>query len=103
MLSLGPSSWSGGKASQSWNPRVRPELPAPPPCQAPPAALNHSTPPAGKKPGGAGRVFVADAALPKISERRDARMRMPPDARKRPSLGIEEIEKNERLESLAEL
>jgi hypothetical protein len=30
-------------------------------------------------------------------------MRMPPDARKRPSLGIEEIEKNERLESLAEV
>ena len=37
--------------------------------------------PAGRqKPGGAGRVFVADAALPKISERRDALMLMPPEA-----------------------
>ena len=41
---------SGGKASQSWNPRARPVSPGPPPCQAPCAALNHSTPPADRTP-----------------------------------------------------
>src|SRR5439155_6587607 len=53
-------------------------------------SLEPFDPAGGQEPGGAGRVLVADAALPKVSERRDARMRMPADAWKRPSLGIEE-------------
>ena len=43
------------------------------------------------------------AAFPKVSERRNARMRMPPDAWKRSSLGIEQIEKDEGFETLAEV
>src|SRR5207253_11295682 len=71
------------------------------PCTA--GGLEPFDPASGQEPGGAGRVFLADAAFPKIGERRDARMRMPPDARKRPSLGVEEVEKDERLESLTEV
>ena len=43
-------------------------------------SLEPFDPAGGQEPGGAGRVLVADAALPKVSERRDARMRMPADA-----------------------
>ena len=48
------------------------------PCAA--GGLEPFDPAGGQEPGGAGRVFIADAALPKVSERRDARMRMPPEA-----------------------
>src|SRR5207244_12558940 len=60
-------------------------------------------PDSGQEPGRAGRVFVTDAALPEVSERRDARMRVPPEAGKRTSLGIEQIEKDEGLETFAEV
>jgi hypothetical protein len=62
MLSAAPNSWSGGKASQSWNPRDLPALPARPPCHAPPAALNHSTPPAGRNPAAlaSGKISVPE-------------------------------------------
>src|SRR5258708_23842882 len=71
------------------------------PCTA--TCLEPFDPALSQNPGGPGRVFVADTSFQQIGQRRDARMRMQPEARERRSLVIEQIKNDKRLESLAEV
>ena len=95
MLSEGPSSSSGGRAIQSWNPRVRPGSPSPPPCQTPPPARIHSIPPAGQQARRSVRVFITDASLCDIGNGRDAGMWVEPEPGERSTLIIDEVKEHE--------
>src|SRR5260370_26358190 len=103
MLSDGPSSSSGGKAIQSWKPRVRPGSPAPPPCQTPPPARIHSRPPVRNKPVAPFVSSLADAALGNVGKGCDAGMWMKPETRERFSLIIDKVEKYEGFQKTAKV
>src|SRR5438445_11049289 len=94
-LSDGPSSSSGGKAIQSWNPRVRPGSPAPPPCQTPPPALHPFETAAWQQTLRSVRVFIADAPLRNVGKGCDAGMRMESEASEGFSVIVEEVKEYE--------
>src|SRR5882672_416871 len=56
-----------------------------------------------QNPRGPIRILVSHAACEEVSERRDARVRMQPEAGKRRCLHIEVVEKYEGLEHLAKV
>src|SRR3979409_25366 len=101
MLMVGPNSSAGGKAIQSWKPRVRPALSSPPPCHMPSGL--HPFDPAGlQRATAVCRVDIVDRPFHNVGQGGDTGVRMQGTVEGR-ALMVEKVEKHKWFQDLAQV
>ena len=93
MLIVESNSSAGGKAIQSWKPRVRPALSSPPPCHMPRPALHPFDAPGLQCAPGIVRVDIVDRSFHNVGQGGDTGVGMQGIVEGR-ALMVEKVEKN---------